>query len=108
MVVFTENNARILHVDDISHLEPHPSIHINPNLKAVEGLPPHFWKVVDGKIVSMGGNERLQRLKHIEQYGCKNDHTLPTKPKKHFLFTPYVVPFGALLFGCALGYLLRG
>ena len=47
VVVFTQNNARILiNPDRIDRFEDKPNAFINPDLTFVAGVEPHFWKII--------------------------------------------------------------
>lgn len=109
VVIFTENNARVLHVDDVTPFKDNPNAVINPDLKAVAGLPPHFWKFQDGKIVSMGRPEKVLRIAHIDAFGSKNDHNvkLPVKTY-HLTLTITALTLIPLILGGVIGYLIRG
>lgn len=48
VVVFTENNARILiNPQDLKAFENKTSAFINPDLAFVKGLEPHYWKLLN-------------------------------------------------------------
>jgi len=73
VVVFTSNNARILvNPPNVDEFLGKPNAFINPDLSEVIGTPPHFWKVVDGKIVPMSRPEKLARLKLHAANGVDN------------------------------------
>lgn len=85
-VIFTENNARIYQGECTDHKET--CIH-NPNLNAVAGIPPHLWKVVNGKIVPMTNGEMVVRQEDVDTRGAINDiSTVPPAklPTKSFIF----------------------
>ncbi len=52
MVIFTLDNVRIQYGTVCSITSHDQEIVYNPDLSAVHGIPPHMWKLVDGKIVS--------------------------------------------------------
>lgn len=91
IVVFTENNARILHSpEDYKSLIKNPNAVLNPSFKAVERLPPHFWKLQDGKIIPMDSKEQLTREDHINKNGVFNNyitHPLHKTIKKNYILT---------------------
>lgn len=64
VVLFVANTARIL-VNPESDYTGVVNAVINPSLTAVKGIPPHFWKLVEGKILPMDETERKERLKSI-------------------------------------------
>lgn len=57
VVIFTEDNAIIKIVDDVSYYKGMPNVVINPELRNVAGIPPHQWKLVLGKIVKKTEDE---------------------------------------------------
>lgn len=73
VVVFTKNNARIVVTDEIKHYERLPNALINPNLSQVKGIPPHFWKLENKKVVPMNRDEKLARLSDHEAFGVDNE-----------------------------------
>lgn len=59
VVIFTENNARIVtNPEDLDYFKRLPNALINPDFSKVKGIPPHFWKCVDGKLEAMSADER--------------------------------------------------
>lgn len=74
VVVFTTNNARIIkdHPDMEKILATRDCV-IDPDLEAVRGIAPHFWKLVDGKVLPMNEREQKARLAHHEAHGVDND-----------------------------------
>lgn len=61
VIVFTEDNARVLYTDTPDLWADTPEAVIEPDLKEVTGVAPHFWKLVDGKILPMTDLERAAR-----------------------------------------------
>lgn len=77
LVVFTENNARILkNPSNFEDLKTLKNVLVDPKLDEVSGLPPHFWKLQEGRIVAMNADEQKTRLEHIEQNGLKNHYVM--------------------------------
>lgn len=73
VIVFTPNNCRILKNPENLNIYQHMSnAHINPDLSAVKKIPPHFWKVIEGKIVPMTLVEMSQRENHHTDTGVDN------------------------------------
>lgn len=68
-VIFTSNNARIFNYPCEVHRET--CIH-DPDLSAVKGIPPHLWKLEDGKIIPMTEPEASLREQHVHTYGADN------------------------------------
>lgn len=74
LVVFTKNNARILtNPENFSEYIHFPNAVPDPNLLAVKGIPPHFWKLEEGLIVPMTSEEKEKRIQAIEQEGVNNE-----------------------------------
>lgn len=79
VLVFTENNARILtNPPDLEFWKTQPNAIINP--VRPKGVPLHFLKLVDGKIEEMTRPEKLQRLAHQKRYGVINDIPSANQP----------------------------
>lgn len=79
VIVFTSNNARILHVSDTSVYEDKPSCLIDPDIKSlkaltVKGIPPHFWKRGEGsQVIEMCESEKQMVLERHQMNGVDND-----------------------------------
>ena len=73
VVVFTSNNARILVNIPRKELVTLRTYLENPDLTKVKGVPPHFWKLVNNKIVPMNDFEQSQRRSAIERSGIDNN-----------------------------------
>lgn len=72
-VVFVKNNARIIKDPAvIAQLGEQHQFVLNPNLSKVIGVPPHLWKLADGKIVPMSDAEQIERTIAIQQEGIDN------------------------------------
>lgn len=75
-VVFTSNNARIIK-NPPTELEKAilelPEFFLNPDLTAVKGYAPHFWRVKDGKIAPMHPDEWIPRRLDLIENGAQND-----------------------------------
>lgn len=75
-VVFTFNNARIIvNPPEIERMK-WEGAHVvvkNPDLSAVQGFAPQYWKVVSGRIVPLSYSERVARSEHIEAFGVINE-----------------------------------
>ena len=83
VVVFTEDNARVLYTDTPQLWEHTPQAVIEPDLKEVTGVAPHFWKLVDGKVVPMNDVERASRKDYHLRYVAVN-----SLPKPHLKLAP--------------------
>lgn len=67
-VVFSPTNARILiNPEEPLLYEGRDDVIKNPDLTNVQGIPPHFWKVQNYRIVSMTEAEKKQRQKIIDE-----------------------------------------
>lgn len=86
-VVFTSNNARIVK----DNKPVYGTVVVDPDLSRVRGIPPHFWKLVDGAIVEMSRPEKVARLAHIAARGSVN---VVHKPRLGMLY--YLLPVVAL------------
>jgi len=75
-VVFTLNNARIVvNPPEIERMK-WEGAHIvakNPDLSAVQGFSPQYWKFVSGRVVPLTYAERVARSEHIEAFGVVNE-----------------------------------
>lgn len=87
VVVFTKNNARVLrNPENIEQYLAMDNAIIEPDLSEVQGIPPHYWSLVDGKVVKKGFREGLARARHIRKHGAVNhDHTVGPD-----LYTPVI------------------
>ena len=72
LVVFTRTNARILVNPTELEYKTYKNSVIDPDLSAVKSVPPHFWKLVDGKVMPMSEAEMKARLDEIAQHGVDN------------------------------------
>jgi hypothetical protein len=43
---------------------------VNPDLSAVEGIEPHFWKFEAGKVIAMNQKEKIVRYEDILKNGA--------------------------------------
>lgn len=100
VVQFTENNARILVVQDATPYEGLANTAINPDLTGVAGVPPHLWKLENGRVMPMTEAERLLRLQDHSIRGVINDGLPPPKPH---LVRRFWAKYGRLVLAFALG-----
>jgi hypothetical protein len=112
-VVFTFNNARIVvNPPEIERMK-WEGAHIvakNPDLSAVQGFSPQYWKFVSGRVVPLTYPERVARSEHIEAFGVVNDfmpyvEQSAWKKSKAF-FKVYGSKSVVAFFATTLGYLL--
>jgi hypothetical protein len=74
-LVYTDNNARIVHAESDALLHGKRVI-ANPDLSKVVGIPPHYWTPSeDGHPRPMGDDERATRDSHIHLFGVDNQVT---------------------------------
>lgn len=66
VVVFTENNARIITVSDASKYSEWPNAVIDPDLSKVRKIPPHHWKLYRGQVLPMDMVSRAARDGELE------------------------------------------
>jgi hypothetical protein len=91
VVVFEANNARILiNPANLKELQQLPNVVVNPNLEQVKGMPPHCWKLQNGKVVPLDEGEREQRYQHIHRHGAATSH--PTVIERHHPFKWWLAP----------------
>lgn len=78
VVVFTKNNARILKVSglELFAYKNMANAVIDPDMSRVKKLPPHLWKLVDGKVLPLNFIERPLRNKNILKKGADNEIVL--------------------------------
>ncbi len=68
VVVFSDTNARIItNPPNIEDYKNSPRAVVDPDLSAVNGHPPHFWKYAHGRISLMDRAEQAERLQAL---GC--------------------------------------
>lgn len=91
VVVFTRNNARIYTNVDTSAFENDLNVLINPSLDSVKGIPPHFWKMYEGRIVPMNDVEREERSKDIEKNGIDNGEGYTNVQSNQVIIRPVYV-----------------
>jgi hypothetical protein len=77
VVVFTQNNARILKNPTLDVVAQITAPYVtDPDLSHVEGYPPHHWKLVDGEVLPMTDAEIRHRDAHIQAFGVDNSLAL--------------------------------
>lgn len=108
VVIFTANNARILQVEDSDPYKSMSNALVDPDLKGLRGIPPHHWKLVDGKVVEMTPVEKASRDSHIEKHGADNRvrHLPSKKIQRHRPWEHPVFCAGLVLAGLAVGLAL--
>jgi hypothetical protein len=78
VVIFSEYNAREekgIQDSDLWQYELAPNVVVNPDLKAVEGLHRHYWKMAGkNKIVPMTASERRARDLAIQAHTDEIGH----------------------------------
>jgi hypothetical protein len=73
VVVFTSNNARILHnPENLSAYAEMPNAVVNPDLTSVIKIPPHLWQLKDGKVMKLGDSEIESRIEDVAVNGTVN------------------------------------
>lgn len=91
VVVFTRNNARIYTNVDKASFENDKNVLINPSFDSVKGIPPHFWKMYEGRIVPMNDVEREERLKDIDKNGIDNGEGYTSVQSNQVIIRPVYV-----------------
>lgn len=105
VVVFTADNARILVNPEDAASYAGLKVITNPDLSAVSGLAPHFWKLEGDKIISMTRPEKLARLEQLKEPVMAAQPkvvVLPPAPIKQREWRRYL-PLGWALIGFILG-----
>lgn len=99
-VVFTKNNARVLSGPAAELVKNNKNVVIDPDLTAVSGIPPHYWKLFDNKVLPMTSLEIAERDLSIKLKGIDNTVVID-EPKKD-------KDYGSWLFWSVLVALLVG
>jgi len=103
VVVFTDNNARVLvNPLDLKAFEGAANAVINPDLWELRGIPPHFWKLVEGKILPMTPEECAARQSQLDKSGADNVIKLVPRGSKPSRRAPW------LAIGVAVALLILG
>ena len=73
--VFTATNARLVKVDSEEEIDAErlKSFVVSPDLSSVSGIPPHYWRLADGKVIPMNIEQAAQRDQDIAEKGIDND-----------------------------------
>lgn len=73
VAIFTTNTCRIIdNPPNPQEMSRWPNVVFDPDLHRVVGVPPHFWKVIDGQIHPMNSMEIRVRKRVIERSGMDN------------------------------------
>lgn len=72
IVIFTDNNARIITTRDPGKYKLASNMVVDPDLTQVRHVPPHFWKLKQGLVLEMSRPEKLARMEVIERSGADN------------------------------------
>lgn len=91
IVVFKDNKVTIIHTNDVSPYKGRTDVLINPEIP--RRVPPHMWKMRDGKIVTIGIAEPA---KHVDIIQKQSNVIL--------ILLKYAVP---ILVAFAIGFLLH-
>ena len=94
VVIFkADGNATILHVSDPTSYKNRPDCLINP--KIPKGVPPHHWKLLDGKIVTLSEKEKKQKTEMITKIVLPNSLSMSIQQssfrKKEGLTKPILI-----------------
>jgi hypothetical protein len=76
IVVFTKNNARIIMGGGMGAVGSSDRVVSSPDLSGVRGIPPHHWKLENGKIVPMDAKERSERDRQLDKASVGVNPTL--------------------------------
>lgn len=96
VVVFNKYGARILVNPGDAYDNVKDSI-INPDLTEVKGLPPHYWKLVDGKVVPKTEKEKadMDALHKQNPFNSLKMQVLKKSPSK--LYAVAYIALGAAI-----------
>lgn len=82
-VVFNEIGARIVkNPDNEADFDANPKAVRDPDLQWVQGIPPHFWKFEEGRILPMNEQEKQARKTQIDTGNFVEDYSLLQKSGK--------------------------
>ncbi len=91
VVVFTENNARIvINPEKLGLYRTMANAVVDPDLSLVEKVPPHLWCLRDGVVQKLDEESILPRLQDIVDNGAVNHFQVGPKPEVVEL--PHVPP----------------
>lgn len=106
IVTFTPTSAVIRKTDDLSKEAIMPNVVVDPELGHLVGIPPHYWKLKNGKIVEMTLNEKYLRNIQLAQKNPDNKKDVilrrtPAKLEVRYELTKFGLGFilGALVAG---------
>lgn len=80
VVIFTEDNARVIYTETPQDWAQTPNVLIDPDLKEVTGVAPHFWKISGSEVVPMNDEERAARADYHKHTTTRNKIPDPIKP----------------------------
>lgn len=95
-VVFNKYGARII-VNPGNAYKNAKDVVLNPDLSLVKGVPPHYWKLEDGKIVPKNKLERLlvDRLHETAPFESLKVQVFKKSPSK--LYALLFIALGATI-----------
>lgn len=85
VVIFNKNNAKVVNTTRLTFLKNMPNVSINPDLTVVSGVPTHYWKLDNGKVIAMNLSERLTRLADIQINGIDNSFIFDAPKYKEYI-----------------------
>lgn len=95
VVIFTDNNARILsNPPNLEELQQLPNAILNPDLSLVKGVAPHLWALKDGKVLPLTKEEQEKRISYHNKIIVNNKNIL--KFTKRTLFAQILFKFKKL------------
>lgn len=88
VVIFTENNVRFkVNPENLDYYRSLSNCVVNPDLRTVKDIKPHFWKLNEDKTISaMGKEEQRGRQAHIDAEGAKNNVIQYVEKKEEEVF----------------------
>lgn len=107
VVIFTENNARILRNPiELESLRAMDNTVINPDLTKLTGIPPHLWKQSGDQIVPLTSKEIPKRINHIDRNGLVNTFKIDLLPAKSKILQTVIKYTLILILSVAVSYLI--
>jgi len=94
-----------MRVEDPSVFANYRNCIVNPDLMPLRGIPPHYWKIQDGKIVEMTLPEKRRRDRRIKREMVDNSFSPPKTSTGYWRIPILIVVMVSLLF---LGWLIYG
>lgn len=106
VVLFLEDNARIVVTRDADPYRGIPNVLIDPDLSAVKGHPPHYWKLLGGRVVPITNEEKIIRDAKLKkfQWGQESQKEFIKRVRKAVAMerAKYVAIAGSIVLGFSM------